>query len=345
MSQINIKKLAAALGLSTSTISRAFRNNSDINPLTKERILRMADELGYSPNLYASNLRDSKSKTIAIIIPEFGNNFFSQAIKGIEKQARYNGYHTLIYVTEDDVEQEASFIRSLCNGRVEGVVMSASGEGLKHSHLNLLREKGIPLVFFDRCYEDVEATCVTGNDYDSSYEATQHLVANGCKRIAYLVVNKSISIGKTRMQGYLDALKDADLTLDDNLIVECTNDRDEIYKAIKRLFEKTKPDGVFASVERLAMAMLRYCVDAKLDIPMDIKLICFSCLEIADVLNPPLSTVNQPAFEMGARAAEILFEALHNKQTITKKQQIQLSSSIIPRISTEKRIFDDNTET
>jgi len=333
MGQVNIKELAAALGLSTSTVSRAFRNNSDINPLTKERILHMADELGYSPNLYASNLRDSKSKTIAIIIPEFGNNFFSQAIKGIEQQARSNGYHTLIYVTEDDVKQEASFIRALCNGRVEGVIMSASGEGHKHTHLSMLKENGVPLIFFDRCYEDVEATCVTGNDYESSYEATKHLIESGCKRIAYLVVNKNISIGKIRMQGYIDALGDAGIPLNQHFIVECSNDRDEIYQTIKKSFTDLNPDGAFASVERLAMATLRLCNDQGIRVPQDFKLICFSCLEIADMLNPSLSTVKQPAFEMGAQAAEILFEALSAKQNTTKKQLILLPSSIIPRES------------
>lgn len=334
MSQINIKKLAAALGLSTSTVSRAFRNNSDINPQTKERILKMAEELGYSPNIYASNLRESKSRTIAIIIPEFGNNFFSQAIKGIEQQARKNNYHTLIYVTEDDIIQEAAFIRALCNGRVEGVIMSASGEGLKHSHLEMLKEKHIPLVFFDRYYEDVEATCVTGNDYDSSYQATKHLIENGCKRVAYLVINKRISIGKIRMQGYLDALKDAGLPVDEKLIIECTNDREEIYRTVKDAFGYLKPDGALASVERLAIACLRFCQDEAIKIPGDFKLICFSCLEIADVLNPPLSTVKQPAFEMGAKAAEILFECLTNKRSATRKELILLPSAIITRKST-----------
>ncbi|MFC6101739.1 LacI family DNA-binding transcriptional regulator [Olivibacter domesticus] len=334
MSQVNIKKLAAALGLSTSTVSRAFRNNNDINPQTKERILQMAETLGYSPNIYASNLRESKSKTIAIIIPEFGNNFFSQAIKGIEQQARANGYHTLIYVTEDDVNQEAAFVRALCNGRVEGVVMSASGEGLKHSHLSMLKEKKVPLVFFDRCYEDVDATCVTGNDYDSSYAATRHLIENGCKRIVYLVVNKKISIGKIRMQGYRDALKDAGVPYDETFVIECTNDKDEIYATLKDAMNRLKPDGAFASVERLAMASLRLCQNEGINIPEDFKLICFSCLEIADMLNPPLSTVKQPAFEMGEKAAEVLFEALSRREVITKKQLIYLPSIIIPRKST-----------
>jgi len=333
MGQVNIKKLAAKLGLSTSTVSRAFRNNSDINPDTKARILHMAEELGYSPNIYASNLRDSKSKTIAVIIPEFGNNFFSQAIKGIEQQARSNGYHTLIYVTEDDVQQEAAFVRSLCNGRVEGVVMSASGEGLKHAHLNLLKEHRVPLVFFDRFYEDVEATTVTSNDYESSYEATKHLIASGCKRIVYLVVNKNISIGKIRMQGYLDALKDAGIASDEKLVIECTNDKEEIYYTLQQSFLTIKPDGAFASVERLAMATLRLCADRGIDIPQDFKLICFSCLDIADMLNPPLSTVKQPAYEMGFQAAEILFNALKYRYEFTKKELILLPSSLIARTS------------
>jgi len=333
MSQVNIKKLAAALGLSTSTVSRAFRNNNDINPQTKERILQMAEILGYSPNIYASNLRESKSKTIAIIIPEFGNNFFSQAIKGIEQQARANGYHTLIYVTEDDVSQEAAFVRALCNGRVEGIVMSASGEGFKHSHLAMLKEKKIPLVFFDKCYEDVEATCVTGNDYDSSYAATRHLIENGCKRIVYLVVNKKISIGKIRMQGYHDALRDAGFPYDEELVIECTNDKEEIYATLKDAMHQLKPDGAFASVERLAMASLQLCHNEGINIPEDLKLICFSCLEIADLLNPPLSTVKQPAFEMGEKAAEVLFDALSKKDVATKKELIYLPSIIIPRKS------------
>ncbi|GAA4793258.1 LacI family DNA-binding transcriptional regulator [Olivibacter ginsenosidimutans] len=333
MGQVNIKELAAKLGLSTSTVSRAFRNNSDINPSTKERILRVAEELGYSPNIYASSLRDSKSKTIAVIIPEFGNNFFSQALKGIEQQARSNGYHTLIYVTEDDVQQEAVHIRSMCNGRVEGVIMSASGEGLNHIHLNLLKEHQVPLVFFDRFYEDVEATIVTGDDYKSSYKATKHLITSGCKRIVYLVINKHISIGKTRMQGYTDALNDAGIALDEALIIECTNNREEIYNILKQAFSTLKPDGVFAAVERLAMSALRLCNDQGIAIPQDLKLVCFSCSDIADLLNPALSTVRQPAYEMGFRAAGVLFDALKKQQTFTPKHIVLLSSELIVRTS------------
>lgn len=335
MSQINIKALAAELGLSTSTVSRAFRGNSDINPQTKEKILAMAEKLGYSPNIYASNLRESKSKTIAIIIPEFGNNFFSRAIKGIEQQARANGYHTLIYVTDDDVKLEENYVKALCNGRVEGVIMSASGEGKKHDHLNLLIERKIPLVFFDRYYEDIEAAVVTGNDYEASYNATKHLIDNGCKRPAYLVVNKGISIGKIRMQGYLDALREAGIEAKAEWIMECSNEREQIYRVLKEAVLKVQPDGAFASVERLAMPLIRICHEEGILIPEKIKIICFSCLEFADMLNPPLSTVQQPAWEMGSEAAKILFQILKGDLKQENKYKVLLDSRLVCQKSTQ----------
>ena len=200
MDHINIKELAKALNLSTSTVSRAFRNNSDINKETKARILAMAKELNYEPNLYASNLRERKSKTIAVIVPELANNFFLQAINGLEQVASEKGYHILIYLTGDDYEKEISFINHLHNGRVDGIIMSVSGEAAKeHSYLHKLKTKHIPLVFFDRLYEDIEAASVTTNDYESSFAATEHLILAGCKKIAFLVINKNLSIGKTRL--------------------------------------------------------------------------------------------------------------------------------------------------
>ncbi len=334
MSQINIKILAATLGVSTSTVSRAFKGNSDINPATKERILKLAGELGYSPNIYASNLRESRSKTIAIIIPEFGNNFFTQAIKGIEQQARANGYHTLIYITEDDSRLEAQYVRDLCNGRVEGVIMSASGEDSRHDHLDLLRSHGIPLVFFDRYYEDVFAPVVTANDYESSYQATQHLIQRGCRKPAYLVVKKSISIGKIRMQGYLDALRDAGIQGHDSWIMECSNDKRQIYDTLKQRMDEVRPDGAFASVERLALPFMRICRERRLRIPEDVKLICFSCMEYADMLNPALSTVQQPAREMGKEAASLLFERLAAGEEAKSVAQIILPSKLIFEQST-----------
>lgn len=336
MSQITIVDLAEKLGLSKSTVSRAFRDSSDISSKTKERILAKAEELGFSPNLYASSLRGNRSQTIAIIIPEFGNKFFSQAIKGIELVARSKKYHTLIYVTDNSVQNEASIVRSLVNGRVDGVLISASGEGKDHSHLQALVDHGIPTVFFDRSYDDFQGHFVTGNDFESSRLATQHLIDNGCKNIAYLVINQNVSIGKIRMDGYRKALEDNDLPFDERLILDTENDEIKNRAAIQRLLKQHKPDGIFASVERLAISTIRVAGQEGIQIPQDLKLICFSCLDIADLLNPSLSVVKQPAFAMGKEAANFLFQTLDKpSENLGQPNTTFLESNLIFQASSQ----------
>ncbi|MCZ4242657.1 LacI family DNA-binding transcriptional regulator [Pedobacter punctiformis] len=338
MDSINIKKLAQALKLSTSTISRAFRDNSDISIATKERILAKAKELNYQPNHYASNLREQKSKTIAVIVPELANNYFSQAIHGIERVARENGYHILIYVTDDEYKKEVNFIRHLHNGRADGIIMSVSGEGNDHNYLNKFGPKRLPLVFFDRIYEDIETSRVITNDYNSSFLATEHLIEQGCKRIAYLVVNKSLSIGKTRMQGYIDALGKHGIQYEESLIVDCSNSYEENSITIKQALTQLKPDGVFTSVERLAFATYYACYDLNISIPGDLKVISFSSLEIAPLLNPSLTTITQPATEIGEQAAGLLFKMLDNKTDENQPEEVILESKIIIRNSTSAAI-------
>ncbi|HEY0271928.1 MAG TPA: LacI family DNA-binding transcriptional regulator [Chitinophaga sp.] len=335
MDDINIKKLAKDLNLSTSTISRAFRGNSDISQATKERILAKAKELNYQPNLYASNLREKKSKTIAVIMPELANNFFSEAVNGIERVARDNGYHTLLYVTDDDYQKEVAIIDDLSNGRVDGIIMSASGEANDHNYLGKLKKKKIPLVFFDRVYDDVDVAKVTTNDYASSFEGTRHLIEAGCKKIAFLVINKSLSIGKMRMQGYVDALREAGIPYRQDWVIDCSNDREESIAIITKVLTTLHPDGIFASVERLAMASYYACHALGVKIPEQVKVISYSSLEIAPLLNPSLTTITQPAGSMGAEAARLLFKTLEAATPALVRDHLVLSSKIIQRRSTE----------
>lgn len=337
MQNINIKQLAKALNLSTSTVSRAFRDNSDINKETKERILAKAKEFHYQPNHYASNLREQRSKTIAVIVPELANNFFSQAIHGIERIAREKGYHILIYATGDEFEKEVSFIQHLHNGRADGIIMSVSGEANDHTYLNELAQKRLPLVFFDRVYEDIVTPRVITNDYQSSFSATQHLIKQGCKRIAYLVINKNLSIGHTRMQGYLDALEKYKIPFDDQLVVDCSNSYQENNVILKKMLKQLKPDGVFTSVERLAFATYYACYDLDISIPNEVKVIGFSSLEIAPLLNPSLTTITQPATNIGIEAASLLFKMLENPDAVNNNQMVVLDSKLVKRKSTEKQ--------
>jgi LacI family transcriptional regulator len=334
MDNINIKILAKELNISTSTISRAFNGSPDINKDTREKILAFAREHNFLPNHYASNLRDKKSRTLAVIIPEITNDFFSQAINGIEEVARRKGFYILLYRTDDVFEKEVSFVNYLNNGKVDGIIMSVSGEANDHNYLRQLEQKNIPVVFFDRVYEDIEAAKVTTNDYDSSFAATEHLIDTGCKKIAYLVVNKNISIGKVRMQGYVDALQKHNVPFNDELVIDCSNDEKVNYGILKKVLEEIKPDGIFSSVERLAFATYHVCNDTGINIPRDLKVISFSSLGIAPLLGPPLSTITQPAYEMGIKAATLLFDELENKgKPISKKEHILKSKLFIRKSS------------
>jgi LacI family transcriptional regulator len=333
MDNINIKILAKKLKLSTSTISRAFNGSTDINKDTKERILAFAREHNFLPNHYASNLRDKKSKTLAVIVPEIVNDFFAQAINGIEEVARKKGFYILLYRTDDVFEKEVSFVNYLNNGKADGIIMSVSGEANDHNYLRKLEQKNIPVVFFDRVYEDIDVSKVTTNDYEASFAATEHLIETGCKRIAYLVINKSISIGKVRGQGYVDALKKHGIPFNDELVIDCSQDEKINYSLIKTALEETKPDGIFSSVERLAIATYYVCNDMNISIPNDLKIISFSSLGIAPLLCPALSTITQPAYEMGIKAATLLFDELENKNPAPAKKEHVLKSKLFIRKS------------
>lgn len=334
MSKINIKHLARELNLSISTVSRALRDSYEISAETKEKVFALAKQLNYQPNPNASGLRAQKTNTIAVVIPEMVNDFFSLVIGGIEKVTQEKGYHILMYFTHGDHALEVSFINTLANGRVDGILLSVSSENNDTNHLQELNNKGIPLVFFDRVCETANNVKVTSDNYESSITATRHLIDAGCKKIAYLQVPKNISIGKTRMNGYLHALS-THSRQQVPLMLECTNDYDETFMAIKKLLLAEKPDGIFASVERLAVICYRVCEKIRLKIPEAIKIISFSNLQTASLLNPSLTTITQPAFDIGETAAKELFRIIHRKNnTEVQAENVILKSLLIKRRST-----------
>lgn len=333
MSKIDIVSIAKALNLSKSTVSRAFQEKSDINPNTRSRILAYANELNYRPNHYASNLREQKSKTIAVVVPELANNYFTQIIRGAEKVAKQAGYHTLVFSTDDDVNKEKEFITSISNGKVDGVLMSVVGEAADHSYLNNIDANKLPIVFFDRVYDDIDFPKIITDDFKSSFEATEHLILGGCEKIAYLVIDKQHSIGKERYLGYLEALKKHNIEFVNDYVIDCSNSYEDNFKIISDFLIKNKPEAIFASVERLAFSTYYVCKSLNLNIPLDLKLVAFSSLEIAELLCPPLSSIVQPAENIGIQAANILFDKLDNHIDESQAIQIVLNSDLIIRKS------------
>ncbi|HET7899072.1 MAG TPA: LacI family DNA-binding transcriptional regulator, partial [Flavisolibacter sp.] len=247
---MTIQALAKELNLSISTVSKALKDSYEISAETKERVLQMAKMLHYRPNPYASSLRRKKSNTVAVVIPEVADSFFSQVIRGIEDIAQRKGYHVLIYLTYEECEKEKKILEDVQSGRVDGVLMSVSSETTTTDHINALNAAGLPLVFFDRTIQDITTAKVRTDDYESGYKATQHLLERGCKQIAFLSISSHLDISNNRLEGCRAALADHGLSLEGNRIVSCTNHPEDNDVILSQLMTSPhRPDGVLATVE------------------------------------------------------------------------------------------------
>lgn len=336
MKSTNLKRLAQELNLSISTVSRALNDSYEIAPDTKARVKALARLLNYEPNPYASSLRKQKSQTIGLILPEVANNFFSLAIDGIEEIARANDYHVLVYLTHESHSREAAIVQHLASGRADGILVSVASESPGFAHFDLLAERGIPTVFFDRVREEDTITKVTTDDRASGYKATRHLIEAGCRRIAYLLVSDTLSIGLRRQQGYEEALHDAGLAHDPELVLPGQASKEENIILIRELLQKHPDiDGIFASVESLAMCSYEVCQELGRRIPEDVKVISFSNMAVASLLAPALTTITQPAYEMGREAARILFRAISKNKPVLPSQSMELQSQLVVRRSTQ----------
>lgn len=335
-SGVNLKELAAELKLSPSTVSRALNDSYEISEQTKKKVISMAEKMNYQPNPFARSLRENKSKTIAVVIPERINNFFTQVIDGIEQIMQQHGYHLLVYNTHEDVDREKKIISLLLNGRADAIVMSVSSQTSDVAHLERLHERGVPLIFFDRICSGIPTTKFITNDYESAYEGTKHLLQQGCKKISFLMLSKELSITKERLRGYTDAIKAAGLDPDASFSLICAQDEEANIELIRVMLEgEDRPDGILASVEKLALATYQAVKRTNLRIPNDLKIISFSNMSIASLLNPPLTTITQPAFTIGEECAKLLIKKLTRpKQPDLPNQVIMVPSKITIRAST-----------
>ena len=223
MSNITLKKLAELLKMSPSTVSRSLRDSHEISQETKDRVKALAAELDFQPNPHASSLRKNKSRTIAVVIPEIQNNFFSQVMNGVEEVARQKNYHVLIYLTHEDHKRESDILHLLRNGRVEGVMISVSNTTKNFEHIEDYKKDGLPILFFDRICESIEAPCITTDDAGAAFKATEHLIKTGCKKIAFLSMADCLSISCGRKSGYVKALTKYGQSKNE-LVIECGPD-------------------------------------------------------------------------------------------------------------------------
>ncbi|MGN6531208.1 MAG: LacI family DNA-binding transcriptional regulator [Ginsengibacter sp.] len=336
MKKLNMKQLAKELNVSVGTVSKALSDSYEISELTKKKVLKAASVFNYTPNPYAGSLRNKKSKTIAVVLPEIADNFFSLAINGIQSVSKNKGYHVLIYLTHEKACNEESILDECCSGRVDGVLLSISSETKDVDHILKLQHHNIPVVFFDREFEGLRVAKVITNDFECGYLSASHLLQNGCKNPVFLSISSSLAICSNRAAGFKAALKDKGITNLENAVVECYGTKDEVHLQIKHLLTgKNKPDGIVASVERLAISVYLVSQQISVSIPKDLKVIVFSTLETAPILNPSLSTITQPAFEIGKTAAELLFKGIEKKKFNLADETVMLPSFLIERTSSK----------
>ncbi|MCU0384441.1 MAG: LacI family transcriptional regulator [Flavihumibacter sp.] len=328
MKRITIKTIAEQLGLSIATVSRALQNSHEISATTREKVKQAANELGYSPNVYASGLRAGSSKTIAVIVPEVENHFFSQVISGVESIARQNNYHVLIYLTHEDPVKEIEFVQLLGNGRADGLLISVTHNGNGYAHLDQLVAVNYPLVLFDRLVNELEVPKVSTNNEVISYEATRLLMERGAERIAFLGLNPDLYIIRTRLAGYQKALQESRPGAE-SIVFSGTGRMDEDITRLKDFITIHQPDAFLGASESMALLLYEISRQQGQTIPENYQLISFTNLAAARFLNPSLASIVQPAFEIGKEAAELLFKVIKKKKIYPAEESPTLPSVLL----------------
>jgi len=338
-SQITIKDIARELNISPSTVSRALKDHPDISTETKKAVNDLARKLNYQPNSIALSLRKSRTNTIGVIIPEIVHFFFSTVIAGIEDVAYANGYNVVICQSNESYERELTDTRALMASRVDGLLVSLSRETKDYSHFQEIYDKGTPLVFFDRVCEDINTSKVIIDDTDSAFQAVEHLIAQGCKRIAHLAGPSHLNISKGRLEGYRAALQKHGLPVEDSLVISCGVGDEKIGAECTRalLSLDAPPDAIFANNDISAIGAMQEIKKRGMRIPDDIAIVGFSDWMISSFVEPSLTSISQPGFEMGQAAAHLFLEQIELKDDEPYEPKIStLKTNLIIRDSSKR---------
>ena len=323
MSGVTIKDIARKLNVAASTVSRALRDHPDVSKKTKEKVVKLAEELNYHPNTIAQSLKKGTSKIIGVLVPQVRHYFFAEIMAGIADVAEEKGYNVMICQSNEKYENEVKNVQTLIQQRIAGLLASVSEFTDKFDHFELLKSNGIPLVFFDRAASEVEASRVVVDDYHGAFKATEYLIKKGYKRIAHLAGYNNLEIARNREKGYRDALKKHDLPINEDLIVHTggLNEEDGM-ESFKELYDRLdqKPDAVFAVTDPVAIGAYQVMKKRGIKIPDDVALFGFSDNPDARLIDPPLTTVKQTPYIIGKEAIDLLIKEIENKdRSITHK--------------------------
>jgi LacI family transcriptional regulator len=336
--EITIYDLAKQLDLSAATVSRGLKDHPAINKHTKKKISDLASKLGYRSNNFASNLRKQRTNTIGVMVHELKSQFITSVLAGIEKVATESNYDLIIAHSSETFKKEAANALNLFHKRVDGVIASLAFDTENLEHFEPFERKSIPIVFFDRVFEENEGTKIVINNMKAGYEATSHLIEQGCKRIAHITANLKRNVYSERLKGYQLALAKHGLKYNDKLvIVDDLSEEASTHSAKKILAMRPMPDGIFITNDFCAAICIQTLKDAGVRIPEDIAVVGFNNDVISKIIEPKLTTINYPGLEIGEIAARNLINHLQGNSNIKLTNTIIIKSELIVRASSLKK--------
>jgi LacI family transcriptional regulator len=335
---VTIYDIAKKLNIAASTVSRGLQDSPEIGAKTKKKILETAEKLGYRVNHYARNLRQQQSNTIGVIVHELKSNFITSVLAGIEKVTTEAGYDLLIAHSSESYIKEVANAKNLFNKRVDGLIASLSFETTNLDHFKPFAEKKIPVIFFDRVEQDKSTTVVVIDNVQCGYTATQHLIEQGCKRIAHVTSSLKRNVYSQRFKGYRQALTDHKIRFDQNmLIVNDLSEKAGVEAAMKFLKMSPMPDGAFITNDFVAAVCIRTLKKHGISVPKDIAIVGFNNDSIGELIEPALTTIDYRGEDMGEIAARNLIDHLKGTSNIHQTNTIIVRSELIIRESSLKK--------
>lgn len=310
---VTIIDIARYLGISKSTVSRALKNHPDISDETKEAVRNVAKQLNYIKNTTASSLRYRKSNLIGLIVPQISYFFFPSVINGIEELAHKNGYNLLILQSKESYEREVENIDILISNNVEGILASVSRATKDISHFINLTDMKMPLVLFDRIVKEINTDIVLVDDIDGSYNAVRHLLQVGKRRIAICTGSLNLLISRNRLEGYKNALSEKGILIDEEIIISAETPEDAEQKTLELLESGNPPDGIFAISDLTMSGVMKAIYKSGKKIPDEIGVVGFCERQYRTMYHPELTAIDPMGFEIGEKAAELLFEQINQK--------------------------------
>ncbi len=331
---ISLKDLAQELGVSISTVSRALNNHPDISPNVTRKVQKLAAEMNYSPNPLAMGLLKQATRMIGVIVPDLVTHFYSSIISGIEHIAEEKGYYILIASSNESLKKEIKAVENLMKTRVEGLIVCLSQETKTYEHFDRLINNHIPLVFFDRVCRIDKVPSVVVDNVDAAQKITSHFCKNGFQRIAYIAGPDHLNISQQRTQGYLSGLKKCGLEFRSELLVKCNMSTLDATKVTAALLELSiRPDAIFGINDTVAFAAMKEIKRRGLRIPEDVALVGFTDEFHSTVVDPALTSITHPTFEIGQEAARLFFSRIENPdaepiQKVLKTKLVIRKSSV-----------------